>query len=104
MVRSWGPQWVWLPLCPKPFGWGECGAQGYVGLALPAPADPPAVHIEPREVVLRQGDSVNLTCHISADPPATADWVLPKMGPELLVVTKASSDFQGYGQEPSQQQ
>ncbi|KAM4880598.1 high affinity nerve growth factor receptor [Sylvia borin] len=52
--------------------------------------DPPIVHIEPPEVVLRQGDSVNLTCHISADPPATAEWVVPEMGPELLAVTKLS--------------
>ncbi|NWY39637.1 NTRK1 factor, partial [Sylvia atricapilla] len=49
--------------------------------------DPPIVHIEPPEVVLRQGDSVNLTCHISADPPATAEWVVPEVGPELLVLS-----------------
>lgn len=67
-------------------------------LTLPAPAEPPTVRIEPPEVVLRQGDSVNLTCHISADPPATAEWVVPDVGPELLVVTKASSAFLGYGQ------
>lgn len=72
-------------------------------LIFPALADPPIVHIKPSEVVLRQGDSVNLTCHISADPPATAEWMVPEMGPELLTVTKASSAFQGYGQEPSQQ-
>lgn len=54
-------------------------------------------------MVLRQGDSVNLTCHISADPPATAEWVVPDMGPELFGVTKASSAFLGYGQGPSQQ-
>ncbi|NWV27066.1 NTRK1 factor, partial [Origma solitaria] len=46
--------------------------------------DPPSTRIEPPEVVLRQGDSVSLTCHISAKPPATAQWVLPEMGPELL--------------------
>lgn len=72
-------------------------------LTLPTPADPPTIRIEPPEVVLRQGDSVNLTCHISADPPATAEWVVPDMGPELLGVTKASSAFLGYGQGPSQQ-
>lgn len=70
-------------------------------LTLPAPADPPTVRIEPPEAVLRQGDSANLTCHISAYPPATVEWVvpevLPEVGPELLVVTKASSAFQGYG-------
>ncbi|RLV87502.1 hypothetical protein DV515_00015641 [Chloebia gouldiae] len=59
--------------------------------------DPPIVRIEPPEAVLRQGDSANLTCHISANPPATVEWVVPEVGPELLVVTKASSAFQGYG-------
>ncbi|NXV08890.1 NTRK1 factor, partial [Cettia cetti] len=49
--------------------------------------EPPTVHIEPPEVVLRQGDSVNLTCHISADPPATAEWVVPEVGPELLILS-----------------
>ncbi|NXC91587.1 NTRK1 factor, partial [Cercotrichas coryphoeus] len=49
--------------------------------------DPPSVHIEPPGVALRQGDSVNLTCRVSADPPATAEWVLPKVGPELLVIS-----------------
>ncbi|NWZ86550.1 NTRK1 factor, partial [Poecile atricapillus] len=49
--------------------------------------DPPTVHIEPPEVVLRQGDSVNLTCHVSADPPATAEWLVPEVGPELLVLS-----------------
>ncbi|NXS34637.1 NTRK1 factor, partial [Pomatostomus ruficeps] len=49
--------------------------------------DPPTVRIEPSEVVLRQGDSVNLTCHISADPPATAEWVVSEVGPELLVLS-----------------
>ncbi|NXS78328.1 NTRK1 factor, partial [Erpornis zantholeuca] len=46
--------------------------------------DPPSVHIEPPEVVLRQGDSANLTCRISAEPPGTAQWLLPEVGPELL--------------------
>ncbi|NXC22306.1 NTRK1 factor, partial [Corythaeola cristata] len=45
--------------------------------------EPPTVRIEPPETVLRQGDSANLTCHIAAEPPATAEWVLPKLGPEL---------------------
>ncbi|NXD97190.1 NTRK1 factor, partial [Chaetorhynchus papuensis] len=49
--------------------------------------DPPTVRIKPPEVVLRQGDSVNLTCHISADPPATAEWVIPEVGPELLILS-----------------
>ncbi|NXS14353.1 NTRK1 factor, partial [Neodrepanis coruscans] len=46
--------------------------------------DPPAVRIEPPEVVLRQGDSVNLTCHIAAEPSATAEWVVPEVGPEVI--------------------
>ncbi|KAM6365305.1 high affinity nerve growth factor receptor [Pluvialis apricaria] len=52
--------------------------------------EPPTVRIEHPEVVLRQGDSVNLTCHIAAEPPATGEWVLPEVGPELPVVTKLS--------------
>ncbi|NWV86615.1 NTRK1 factor, partial [Dasyornis broadbenti] len=44
--------------------------------------EPPSIRIEPSEVVLRQGDSVNLTCHISAEPLATAKWVVPDVGPE----------------------
>ncbi|KAI1229918.1 hypothetical protein IHE44_0010624 [Lamprotornis superbus] len=56
--------------------------------------DPPTVHIEPPEVVLRQGDSVNLTCHISADPPATADWVLPKLSDwEIILEIKNISSI-----------
>ncbi|NXG15115.1 NTRK1 factor, partial [Grallaria varia] len=51
--------------------------------------DPPTVRIEPPEVLLRQGDSVNLTCHIDADPPATVEWVVPEVGG--TVITKASS-------------
>ncbi|NXC11489.1 NTRK1 factor, partial [Orthonyx spaldingii] len=57
---------------------------------LPA-CDPPSVRIEPPEAVLRQGDGVNLTCRVSADPPATAEWVVPEVGAELLI-TKASSE------------
>ncbi|NXD30870.1 NTRK1 factor, partial [Spelaeornis formosus] len=49
--------------------------------------DPPSVRIEPSKVVLRQGDSVNLTCHISANLPATAEWLVPRVGPELLVLS-----------------
>ncbi|XP_063213423.1 high affinity nerve growth factor receptor [Chroicocephalus ridibundus] len=52
--------------------------------------EPPTVRIEPPEAVLRQGDSVNLTCHIAAEPPATGEWVLPEVGPELPLVTKLS--------------
>ncbi|KAM6234365.1 high affinity nerve growth factor receptor, partial [Porphyrio hochstetteri] len=53
--------------------------------------EPPTVHIDAPEVVLRQGDSVNLTCHITAEPPATGEWVLPEVGPQLPVVTKLSA-------------
>ncbi|KAF4802332.1 High affinity nerve growth factor receptor [Turdus rufiventris] len=86
----------WLQLWQNS-SWAELGNQSLscwegdvllpLGSQVLHTCDPPAVHIEPRDVVLRQGDSVNLTCHISADPPANADWVLPKMGPELLVVS-----------------
>ncbi|XP_071583010.1 LOW QUALITY PROTEIN: insulin receptor-related protein-like [Heliangelus exortis] len=55
------------------------------------PCEPPRVHIDPPEVVLRQGDSINLTCHITAEPPATGEWVVPEGGPELPIVTKISS-------------
>ncbi|XP_075381060.1 high affinity nerve growth factor receptor [Mycteria americana] len=51
--------------------------------------EPPTVRIEHPEVVLRQGDSVNLTCRIAAEPPAAGEWVLPEVGPELPVITKA---------------
>ncbi|NXU12830.1 NTRK1 factor, partial [Pardalotus punctatus] len=54
--------------------------------------DPPSIRIEPPEVVLRQGDSVNLTCHISAEPPATAQWVVPEAGPELFICSLQLSD------------
>ncbi|NXH70678.1 NTRK1 factor, partial [Hydrobates tethys] len=49
--------------------------------------EPPTVRIEHPEVVLRQGDSVNLTCRIAAEPPATGEWVLPEVGPELPVLS-----------------
>ncbi|XP_067169272.1 high affinity nerve growth factor receptor [Apteryx mantelli] len=52
--------------------------------------EPPTVRIEPADVVLRQGDSVNLTCHISAEPPAAGRWLVPDVGPEPPVVTKLS--------------
>ncbi|NXW57561.1 NTRK1 factor, partial [Eurystomus gularis] len=45
--------------------------------------EPPSIRIEPPEKMLRQGDSVNLTCHVAAEPPATAEWVVPEMGAEL---------------------
>ncbi|NWZ98355.1 NTRK1 factor, partial [Nesospiza acunhae] len=65
--------------------------EGSVPVALGSQAlhacDPPSVHIEPPEVVLSQGDSVNLTCHISASPAATAEWVVPAVGPELLALS-----------------
>ncbi|NXW25547.1 NTRK1 factor, partial [Circaetus pectoralis] len=52
--------------------------------------EPPTVHIKHPEWVLRQGDSVNLTCHIAAEPLATGEWVVPEVGPELPIVTKLS--------------
>ncbi|GAB0200922.1 high affinity nerve growth factor receptor [Grus japonensis] len=48
--------------------------------------DPPTVRIEHPEVVLRQGDSVNLTCHITAEPPATGEWVLPELSDWEIVL------------------
>ncbi|NWH76505.1 NTRK1 factor, partial [Piaya cayana] len=45
--------------------------------------EPPIVHIEHPEVVLRQGDNVNLTCLIAAEPPASGEWVLPEAGAEM---------------------
>ncbi|NXF70566.1 NTRK1 factor, partial [Sclerurus mexicanus] len=62
-----------------------------LGSQILSTCDPPTVRIEPPEVLLRQGDSVNLTCHVSAEPPATVEWVVPEVGPELPVITKASS-------------
>ncbi|XP_074785056.1 high affinity nerve growth factor receptor [Athene noctua] len=54
--------------------------------------EPPSVRIEPPDVMLRQGDGVNLTCHIAAtEPPATGEWVVPEVGPEPPVVTKLSA-------------
>ncbi|XP_068271414.1 high affinity nerve growth factor receptor [Nyctibius grandis] len=53
--------------------------------------EPPTVRIEHPEVMLRQGDSVNLTCRVAAEPPAAAEWVLPEVGPEVAVVTKLSA-------------
>ncbi|NWZ58575.1 NTRK1 factor, partial [Haliaeetus albicilla] len=52
--------------------------------------EPPTVRIEHPEWVLRQGDSVNLTCHIAAESLATGEWVVPEVGPELPIVTKLS--------------
>ncbi|XP_061333834.1 high affinity nerve growth factor receptor [Pezoporus flaviventris] len=52
--------------------------------------EPPTVRIEPPGAALRQGDSINLTCLMAAEPPGTAEWVLPEVGPELPVVTKLS--------------
>ncbi|XP_040433952.1 high affinity nerve growth factor receptor isoform X1 [Falco naumanni] len=52
--------------------------------------EPPSVRIEPPEVMLRQGDSVNLTCRITAEPPATGAWVVPEVGHELPIITKVS--------------
>ncbi|OPJ82572.1 high affinity nerve growth factor receptor [Patagioenas fasciata monilis] len=52
--------------------------------------EPPTVRIEPPEAVLRQGDSVNLTCRIAAEPPATGEWLLPEGGFEPPIVTKLS--------------
>ncbi|NWV38400.1 NTRK1 factor, partial [Grantiella picta] len=49
-----------------------------LGIHVLHACEPPSIRIEPPEAVLRQGDSVNLTCHISAEPPATAEWVIPK--------------------------
>ncbi|XP_061875964.1 high affinity nerve growth factor receptor [Colius striatus] len=50
----------------------------------------PTVRIQQPEVTLRQGDSINLTCHIAAEPPATAQWLVPELAPELPLVTKLS--------------
>uniref|UniRef100_A0A8V1AA06 Tyrosine-protein kinase receptor n=1 Tax=Gallus gallus TaxID=9031 RepID=A0A8V1AA06_CHICK len=51
--------------------------------------EPPTARIEHPDVVLRQGDSVNLTCHIWGEPSATGEWVLPHVGSEPSV-TKLS--------------
>ncbi|NXE16667.1 NTRK1 factor, partial [Lophotis ruficrista] len=45
--------------------------------------EPPAVRIEHPEAALRQGDGVNLTCRIAAQPPADAEWVLPAAATDL---------------------
>uniref|UniRef100_A0A8B9DV15 receptor protein-tyrosine kinase n=1 Tax=Anser cygnoides TaxID=8845 RepID=A0A8B9DV15_ANSCY len=50
----------------------------------------PTVRIEHADVVLRQGDGVNLTCHIASEPPATGDWLVPDVGSEPPRVTKLS--------------
>ncbi|NWW67676.1 NTRK1 factor, partial [Ifrita kowaldi] len=68
-------------------GCWEGSVQVPLGSQLFHACDPPTVRIEPPEVVLRQGDSVNLTCHVSAEPPATAEWVVPEVGPELLILS-----------------
>ncbi|XP_071884057.1 high affinity nerve growth factor receptor isoform X1 [Anas platyrhynchos] len=52
--------------------------------------EPPTVRIEHPEVALRQGDSVNITCHIAGEPPATGDWLVPDVGSEPPGVTKVS--------------
>lgn len=62
-----------------------------------SPAEPPTVRIEHPEVALRQGDSVNITCHIAGEPPATGDWVVPDVGSEPPGVTKASATPRGWG-------
>ncbi|NWX10838.1 NTRK1 factor, partial [Caloenas nicobarica] len=49
--------------------------------------EPPTVRIEPPEAVLRQGDSVNLTCRIAAEPPATGEWLVPEVGSEPPVLS-----------------
>ncbi|XP_072214449.1 high affinity nerve growth factor receptor [Excalfactoria chinensis] len=51
--------------------------------------EPPTAHIEHPDVVLRQGDNINLTCHIWGEPPAAGEWVLPDVGSEPSV-TKLS--------------
>ncbi|NWZ29031.1 NTRK1 factor, partial [Asarcornis scutulata] len=64
--------------------------------------EPPTVHIEHPDVALRQGDSVNLTCHIAGEPPATGDWLVPDVGSEpprvsegelVLEITNVSSSL-----------
>ncbi|NWY07720.1 NTRK1 factor, partial [Nothoprocta ornata] len=70
-----------------------CWASGELvplGAWVPHGCEPPSVRIEPAEVLLRQGDSVNLTCHIAAEPPATGSWHVPDVGPEATLVTEAS--------------
>ncbi|KAM6039680.1 high affinity nerve growth factor receptor-like [Chlamydotis macqueenii] len=52
--------------------------------------EPPTVLIEHPEVALRQGDGINLTCRIAAEPPADARWVLPTAATNASVVTKLS--------------
>ncbi|NWR62977.1 NTRK1 factor, partial [Bucorvus abyssinicus] len=49
--------------------------------------DPPTVRVEPPGATLRQGDGVNLTCRVAAEPPATVEWVVPEVAPELLVLS-----------------
>ncbi|KAJ7421189.1 hypothetical protein BTVI_19333 [Pitangus sulphuratus] len=66
-----------------------------LGSQILSACDPPTVRIEPPEVMLRQGDSVNLTCRVAAEPAATVEWVVSEVGPELPVITKASSALTG---------
>lgn len=92
-------RWV----CPPPSRATWLGTAWDVAPLTPLSlAEPPTVRIEHPEVVLRQGDGVNLTCRIAAEPPATGEWVLPEVGPELPVVTKASSASPGHGRGLSQ--
>uniref|UniRef100_A0A8C9F4G8 Tyrosine-protein kinase receptor n=1 Tax=Pavo cristatus TaxID=9049 RepID=A0A8C9F4G8_PAVCR len=45
----------------------------HMGTAHFSSAEPPTARIEHPDVVLHQGDSINLTCHIWGEPPATGD-------------------------------
>lgn len=69
---------------------GRVGGHDVALLTPFSSAEPPTVRIEHPEWVLRQGDSINLTCHIAAESLATGEWVVPEVGPELLIVTKVS--------------
>lgn len=53
-------------------------------------ADFPKVRIDYNPTPMGEGESVNLTCHITGEPQPVADWDLPKVGGEPPIKTKAS--------------
>ncbi|XP_019351184.2 high affinity nerve growth factor receptor isoform X1 [Alligator mississippiensis] len=51
----------------------------------------PRIWIEHHDVPVQQGESVNLTCHILGDPPATGAWIVPDVGLEPPVIVQVSA-------------
>lgn len=78
---------------PPQLGGSRAGYLNPPTLPLHPSADFPKVRIRYDPTPMAEGQSVNLTCHITGEPQPVADWDVPQVGAERPLRTKASGGW-----------